>query len=65
MLSSPIDVNAIVRRLRMHGKDEEDDDDDVASIITLSVDEVLGDGEKSGHRLVRMECLICIKRVQL
>lgn len=55
MLSSPINVNAIARRLRRQGKDEEDDD--VASIITLDVDEVLGDGQKSGHSLVRMDCL--------
>src|SRR5258708_29938720 len=55
MFSSPINVNAIARRLRRQGKDDEDDD--VASIITLSVDDVLGDGEKSGHCLVRMDCL--------
>ena len=55
MPSSPIDVNGIVHRLRMQRKDEEDDD--VASIMTLSVDEVLGDGEKTGHCLMRMECL--------
>ena len=55
MLSSPINLNAIARRLRRQGKDE--DEDDVASIITLNVDDVLGDVEKSGHCLVRMECL--------
>ena len=55
MLSSPINVNAIARILRRQHKVEEDDE--VASIITLSADEVLGDGEKSGHSLVRMECL--------
>ena len=52
MLSSPININA-----RSRGQRIVEEDDDIASIITLSVDEVLGDGEKSGHCLVRMECL--------
>ena len=52
MLSSPINTNARSRQQRITKEDN-----DVASIITLSVDEVLGDGEKSEHCLVRMECL--------
>lgn len=52
MLSSPININA-----RSCGQRIIEEDDDMASIITLSVDEVLEDGERSGHCLVRMECL--------
>lgn len=44
-------------RARSRGQRKNEEDDDAASIITLSIDEVLGDGEKSGHCLVRMECL--------
>ena len=51
-LSSPVDINALSYRQHKNGQD-----DDVASITTLNVDEVFGDGEKSGHCLMRMECL--------
>jgi hypothetical protein len=51
-LSSPIIIDA---RSRRQLKNEQDDD--VGSITTLGVDEVLGDGEKSGHCLACLECL--------